>query len=229
MMSAHTQDEIFSAEGDQWFERNKTFLVPKEGRSDVTTTFLRGASFRPKAILDIGCANGYFLDHVVSLFPGAEGYGIEPSARAVEDGQTHFPRLHLSRGASHELGAYRDGQFDCIILQFVLHWVDRRHLLKTIAEVDRVLADGGHVLIADFFPAEPCKTRYHHLPNEEVYTYKQPYWELFTATKCYSLLDLREFTHDGSADKNPMNRCALAVLEKRTLEAYPLADIGGTH
>jgi SAM-dependent methyltransferase len=230
MQSPISQDQIFLTEGDQWFRRNQGFLVPTETRDDAVSRFLRSASFAPKRFLDIGCANGYALDYLVRLFPGASGDGIEPSAEAVQDGQTRFPHLRLTRGVSHDLRAYADGQFDCITATFILHWVDRAQLWNTVAEIDRVLADGGHLLIADFAPPTPCKTRYHHLPDQAVYTYKQAYWELFTASPRYAITQLQPFTHDGGADTDPMNRCMLAVLEKRSLDAaYPLVTVGNAH
>ena len=80
----------------------------------------------------------------------------------------------------------------------------------------------GRLIILDFAPSFICKTEYHHLPGQEVYTYKQPYWELFTASQIYSLVYLEEFEHNKKAELENRNLCKIAVLEKRIDNNYLL-------
>lgn len=214
------QHDIFKYEGNRWFSRNPRHLQPDY--PDHITAFLRTVSLRPKRILDIGCANGYRLQMIRGIIPDAEAYGIEPSNKAVQDGIEHYPELHLAEGFSHDLSLFSDNYFDMVVVSFVLHWVDRTKLLTTISEIDRVLNDGGTVMIQDFAPGTPCKTSYHHLPEESVFTYKQAYWTVFTASNLYSTIFLQEFQHDPNESIISRNLCALAVLQKRLDLNYPL-------
>ena len=42
-------------------------------------------------------------------------------------------------------------------------------MLRSVAEIDRVLPDGGFLLIGDFYPSLPQRVRYHHLPDQDVF------------------------------------------------------------
>ncbi len=180
------QDEVFTKEGDQWFLRQNGHFVITE--HDQIVSYLNQSGWKPKSVLDIGSSNGYRLDDLLKRFPGATGSGIEISGMAVEDGRKRYPHLSLRQGMSHDLSAFADRSFDTVIISFVFHWVDRSLLLKTVSEIDRVLAEGGRLLIRDFAPLFPCKTPYHHLPGQEVFTYKQPYGDIYLASRLYRTL-----------------------------------------
>lgn len=218
-----TQDEIFLTEGDSWYQRNKSALAMKG--QDRIADYVRAHKLGQKAILDIGASNGWRLN-LIAPSTNAELHGIEPSSDAVKDGNELFPRLKLTQGVSHDLSAYKDAFFDLVIVSFVFHWIDRARLLRTISEIDRVLSDFGHLVIQDFDPGFACKTAYHHLPDQSVFTYKQPYWEIFTASRMYSTVASQEFAHDDSvAEFNANNLCKMVILQKRGNASYPLINL----
>lgn len=214
-----TQDDIFATEGDEWYKRNwdKVAHAPP----DDVHAYVASLIPAPMRLLEIGCSSGCKLQRLVEA-TGAEGHGIELSALAVEDGQKAFPHLHLCQGASHDLRAYDDGLFDVVILNYVFHWVDRSRLLKTVSEIDRVLADHGKVVIQDFAPSAPCRVPYHHLPNDNVYTYKQNYAAMFIASQLYSLLLYHESVHASGDVPTASNRTGLSVIEKRGASNYDI-------
>lgn len=220
------QDDIFlKKEGDQYFKRNRCGL--RSSVDDHLLAYVAQSGWRPKRILDIGCSNGYKLHEFISLRPDCEGYGIEPSQLAIEDGIQRFPELKLSIGVSHDLKKFSENLFDGVLLSFVLHWVDRCKLLQTISEIDRVLTEGGLLLIKDFAPLYPCKTKYHHLNEFDVYTYKQEYWNIFLASHMYRLLYIEEFTHGQVDSLDNQQLCKFAVLEKNSNASYPLVTLEG--
>jgi len=82
------------------------------------------------------------------------------------------------------------GSFDLIIVNFVFHWIDRANLLRSMAEIDRLLEDSGYLIIGDFLPSNLTKVQYHHMEDPKIYTYKQNYAATFTASGLYHLVCL---------------------------------------
>jgi SAM-dependent methyltransferase len=109
--------------------------------------------------------------------------------------------VEFVRGLAHSI-PLRD-PFDLIIVNFVLHWTDRANLLRSVAEVDRLLVDGGFLIIGDFHPSNFVKVRYHHLAAERVFTYKQDYAATFLSSGLYHgvcLLTDADSRPDGHAE-----------------------------
>ena len=82
-----------------------------------------------------------------------------------------------------------------MIVNFVFHWIDRENLLRSIAEVDRLVRDGGWLIIGDFLPSNRLQVRYHHLQDETVFTFKQNYADTFLASGLYHQVSLLTGDH----------------------------------
>lgn len=218
------QDDIFSAsEGDQWFQRNRDAINNQAHRdADATLRLLaKHPDIQPQRALEIGCANGWRLEELRKRY-GAAGTGVEPSTKAVAEGEKLFPNLHLHKGVAASL-PLPDAEFDLVILHLTLHWIARPNLFRSLAEIDRVTADGGYLIIADFLPAAPTKVTYHHLPGQNVFTYKQDYAQIFTASSLYKELDRMFFHHDLRVpdDQIPPNaRSSCTLLQKSLQDLY---------
>ena len=208
-----TQDEIFTAsEADQWFERNKHVLQRLDD-GDIPLRLAELYKLAPRSVLEIGAANGYRVAEIARR-TGARAVAIEPSPRAIEDGRTRFPNVEFHQGQARELPV--EGTFDLVIVHFVLHWIDRRNLLRCVAEIDRVVADGGCLLIGDFHPWHPARNKYHHLPDADVMTYKQDYSQIFVATEQYQpvgMLTGYGFQLDAAVPDD--RRAGVTLLRKR--------------
>jgi SAM-dependent methyltransferase len=208
-----TQDEIFTAsEADQWFERNKQVLEHLD-EHDIPLRLVELYKLAPKSVLEIGAANGYRVAEIARR-TGARAVAIEPSGKAIEDGRTRFPHVEFHQGQARQLPI--DGTFDLVIVHFVLHWIDRSNLMKCVAEIDRVVADGGYLIIGDFHPWQPARNKYHHLPDESVMTYKQDYAQVFIAAGIYQpvgLLTSYGFVLDAAVPDD--RRAGVTLLRKR--------------
>jgi len=211
------QDDIFfNSEGDQWFIRNQAKITERHNdkTDDPVLTMIDKSGLKPNQVLEIGCSNGWRLDLIKRKY-GVRCVGVEPSLQAVEDGQKNYPSLELYRGRASALPI--EDTFDLVVVPFVLHWVARDELLHSVAEVDRVVADQGFLIISDFAPDWPMRVPYHHLPNQEVYTYKMNYSEVFIATGLYQLVAHFTFNHDCDKVKavdNSASRGACTLLRK---------------
>lgn len=217
------QDGVFFRnEGDNWFLRNKEKLtIGKAAELDTPLYLIAKYGILPKRTLEIGCSNGWRLACIEKRY-GSKCIGVEPSSVAIREGKKSYPNITLKRGIACSLPT--KGTFDLVILSFVFHWVSRETLIKSIAEVDRVTADKGYVIIADFFPDFPSKIPYHHLPDNQVFTYKTDYASIFTSTNLYTLIATLTFDHDNAKSFLPntpsRNRAVCSLLKKSLSEFY---------
>jgi ubiquinone/menaquinone biosynthesis C-methylase UbiE len=227
-----TQDAIFlESEADRWFERNHKMLDADCAlTTDPVLRVLSESAIRPRCCLEVGASNGYRLEAIRRSL-GASVTALEPSAEAIADGRRRFPGVRFVQGLAHALD-FPDGSFDFVIVSFVLHWVDRTRLMRSVAELDRVLVDGGNLLIADFLPDGPERVPYHHLPAQDVWTYKQDYAAMLIASHLYRMVHrqmvdyrTREFSEAAPADA----RFAITLLQKSLGAGYRVAKLPETH
>lgn len=220
------QDSIFyNGEGDRWFRRNKIALdKPDRIKNDIPLKILEQNKFeiQPKKILEIGCSHGWRLEELRNRWD-AQCTGVDPSEEALQEGASKYPQIKFLRGLVSQLPIIESEQFDLVIVNFVFHWISRASLLQSLAEADRVVKDGGYLLIGDFYPDAPTLRPYHHLPNESVYTFKQDYSLVFTASNLYQVVNQAEFDHDSNIirdDSRPENRGRCTLLKKSLNSFY---------
>lgn len=209
------QDDVFrSGEGDNWFLRNLAHLSAAVDEDKVAQTVRRLAETEQiTSICELGCANGWRLALLNDqMGPLGRVAGADISEKAIKDGRQRWPDLELKVGSTDipNLG----GLFDVVILSFVLHWVARDRLARTVAAVDMLVKEGGHVVLADFLPDQPCKRPYHHRQDVELFTYKQDYRTCFTGLQLYELTESEIFSHGGQATVDEQDRAVCALLRK---------------
>lgn len=213
------QDKIFlEKEGDNWFGRNKK-KIRENRRPDPALLLLDQYDLKPKKVLEVGASNGWRLALIEERYQ-SKCIGIEPSKKAVADGKKSYPNVDLRRGLASKIPLKE--KFDLVVVNYVLHWISREELLRSVAEIDRMVNDGGYLIIGDFLPDHPTKVPYHHLPKEKVYTYKQDYAELFSATSLYRIVAKQTFRTDEHTfvpDVSSGDR-AVATLFKKSLTDY---------
>ena len=178
---------FLKGEGDNWFKRNEKYLKSVELEKDMPLKLIVNYNIKPKKVLEIGCSNGFRLHMISNLFD-CECLGIEPSKKAILDGRNKYKNIKLLRGTCSKLPT--NEKFDLVIVNFVLHWIDRNDLKNCFNEIDRVLDKKGILILGDFYPKNSMKNKYHHLPDENLYTYKEDY-----ATKICDYLDYVHIAH----------------------------------
>jgi SAM-dependent methyltransferase len=220
-----TQDHVFyDGESDAWFQRNKQALENSNvvDTIDPVLALILLAGLTPEHAIEIGASNGYRL-HGLHQRYGSHVTAVEPSSAAIADGQARYPEVEFLRGVASHIPVVRDGAFDLAIVNFVFHWIDRATLLRSVAEVDRMVADGGYLVIGDFYPAQPQRISYHHLPNEDIWTYKQDYAAMFLASNLYTLVlwhTLDHSEHLVAPAVVPGERTYVVLLRKTVHERY---------
>lgn len=203
---------------DSWFSRNLSKL--SEDAALVKSTRFFADHIRPRQrILEIGTANGHQL-HKLQKLTGCEAYGVDPSTLAVSDGKIKYPHLNLSVGTADQL-QFPDLSFDVVLFGFCLYLVDRSLLMRAVSEADRVLMQGGRLMIVDFDPSIPHRRSFAH--QQGLWSYKMRYPDLWLANPEYVLDAKCSYSHEGDRfHTDPGERVAAWVLVKQnTDDAYP--------
>jgi ubiquinone/menaquinone biosynthesis C-methylase UbiE len=149
--------------------------------------------------------------------------GVDPSEAAITQGRAAYPNVQFLQGVASALPIEQDSGFDLVVVSSVFHWIDRSTLLRSCAEADRMLAEGGFLVIGDFYPALPERVNYHHRTDVELYTYKQNYAEIFIATRLYTQFASLAFARQGwvcRPDVQPSDRYQVCALKKTGKEGY---------
>lgn len=222
------QDNIFmQSEGDRWFERNRSALSRFDPGADLCMRLIDLYDLRPESVLEIGAANGFRLA-AIHTRTAARVVGVEPSARAILEGKASYPFVSFVRALAHAIPLRE--RFELVIVNFVFHWIDRARLLESMSEADRLVGDGGFLIVGDFHPAHRWRVRYHHLADQDVHTYKQNYAEPFLACGLYHpvcLLTADHGTKKLDARAGEDGRIGAWLLRKQTREHYMMKELDG--
>ncbi|WP_460797472.1 class I SAM-dependent methyltransferase [Microbacterium sp. GXF0217] len=105
-------------------------------------------------LLDAGCGPGHWTRFLHD--GGREAVGVDLSSELVDAARTRFPDLDLTRASLHDL-PFEDASFGGILAWYSLIHTPPAELPSILAELARVLAPGGSVLVGFFdgAPREP--------------------------------------------------------------------------
>lgn len=218
-----SQKEAFlESEADAWFSRNHERLAARDfSRDDTVASAVVGlvaqetwgTAARPK-ILEIGCGEARRLAWLAQTL-GAEVFGVEPSAKAVEAACSRS--VNAQRGTADEL-PFASGMFDVVIFGFCLSLCDRQDLFRIAQEADRVLKPESWLVIQDFHATSPLQREYHH--RHGLKTFKMDYRTLFDWHPDYVCYSHRVVHHGTDAfTDDPQEWVATSVLRKRSISA----------
>lgn len=196
-MKDSSQDRHYlETEADAFFERNSAGIDPTvlRPKKRAIAAALDRCALRPRRVLEYGCHIGDLLLHLTET-TGAECWGVEPSTKAVERGQQAFgDRVQLRQGTIADNPVNADsaasGSFDVVIVDDVFCWVSRETIFQSMANIDDMLADGGHLYIREFAPLRSSRNRNHHVQGAEVFCYKPAglHYRMFTAPGTYAVV-----------------------------------------
>lgn len=111
---------------------------------------------RPFRVLDVGCGTGVFAERMRASLPNAEVWGVDLVSAMLDKGRDRW-RAHAGRvvpvqGDSERL-PFGTGTFDAITCANSFHHYPRQD--RAVAEMRRVLAPGGSLLLIDGFRDGP--------------------------------------------------------------------------
>lgn len=222
-MSNSQKKSFLTYEADNWFERNKSIINSYTASGDKVIELIQRYNVDCESFLEIGCSAGYRLKALKELYPKSTVFGIEPSKKAIEFGKESYKNINFLHGTADDLSNFENESLDVIIVGFVFYVIDRNILFKVISEIDRVLKNGGVIIIIDFFSESSLKNSYQHIDEFQAYSYKQNYDEIFTISKLYYLLDKSTFSHSTKkldASNDYYDKYSISLLKKDINPSY---------
>ena len=222
-MKTDQKNAFLNYEADEWFSRNKKTVQNYDSTKDEVINLISQYNLKADSILELGSSAGYRLHALNEIYPSSDITGLEPSKLAIEFGLKNYPRVNFIHGTADDLTCFKDNSIDLIIVGFIFYVIDRNLLLKVISEIDRVLKNGGVIIVIDFFSEIPVKNVYEHISEIQAFSYKQNYEEIFTASKLYYLIDKSSYSHidrlkDSSSDY--FNKYSISLLKKDLEASY---------
>lgn len=201
---------FLNGEGQAWLNRNKAKLPHKD---DPVLEAIKSNLLRPKKALEVGCADGWRLFELEKEYK-CLCTGIDPGIQHSQI--TGMVSLH--RGVASNLQLFRHNSFDLVIYGFCLYLCDPEDYFKIVAEGDRVLADGGHLIIYDFnldafqFPHSRI---YEHMPS--LFSHKMRFENLWKCHPAYVSLSQHLMGKDNDLT-------SVTVLKKDMQHSFPVED-----
>jgi ubiquinone/menaquinone biosynthesis C-methylase UbiE len=182
--------------------------LPKGDDPVLNTLILM--DMKPTMVVEIGCSDGWRLEGIRQKF-NCKCYGVDPSGLAIINGRKDYPHICLSAGVADDL-PYPDSISDVVIFGHCLYTCPQEKLFEIAAEADRVLIDGGHIIVYDFYPKVPYYNQ--SVDCEWTMTYKMDYSEMFSWHPYYKMVYRNILTEEGTVAED---RLILAVLRKVTM------------
>ena len=175
-------DLMMDSEADAWFARNRSKL----GKRDPVSEMIESAGIKPKFVLEVGSCNGWRLRKLRDKY-GCIVFGVEPGMEAcIEAAGKAVPAFQATAAG---LPANSD-TFDLVIYGFCLYLCDPADWFKIVAEGDRVLKTGGHLIVHDFAEtAQPFARPYEH--REGILSYHYDFAKLWHANPLYHMVQRR--------------------------------------
>ena len=199
-MKHHPQPTAFlKGEGKAWLDRNIDKLNKMTEKDDPVIQAMIGCKLKPKSVLEVGCANGWRLN-ILRTIMGCEIYGLEPGLTTSFDG-------YIFQGVANEIPFFAR-TFDLIIYGWCLYLCDPEDYFKIAAEGDRVLQDGGHLIIHDFNDYPIFKTKYKH--KEGLWSYHYDFSKLWLSHPAYHVVG------------RTMQKDTSVTILKKNLDCFPV-------
>ncbi|MBT7623275.1 MAG: class I SAM-dependent methyltransferase [Flavobacteriaceae bacterium] len=213
-MTEKQKNTFLNQEGDQWFKRNKPFF--SKNSHSIAECILPFINDENK-ILEVGSSDGTKLNYISQKLSNfsLDLYGVDPSKEAIKSGNSEFPELKLSIGTSDHL-EFTNNFFDLIIIGSCFYLIDRELIYKTISEIDRLLKEGGYLVITDFDTPYPVKLKYGH--SNGMFSYKNDYSNFFLGGCHYDLI--QKIPHGNSKnnfDSHINDRTSTSILYKELI------------
>jgi len=175
-----------------------------------------------RSILELGCTTGFRLEKARQGF-GARCCGLEISPAAVAEGRTKYPQVEIVEGAApRDLESWDGETFDVVIVGHFEYLLPRSELFALAAGVDRLLADGGHLVVMDFLYPHAASAPYLH--SDQLRVFKHDPSAPWTWSPTYTLTgrQVYEISRSPQDCTDPRAWQTVDVVRKFSAgEAYP--------
>lgn len=192
-------------DADAWYERNKD-KIGLGGDLVIDAIVDHCCPEGSDRVFEFGCANGWRLERLME-YAGVDAWGSELSLLAIRDADKRI-KMNMEPAVA---------SCDLVIMGFCLYLIQPDSLTYWVHYADKILADGGHLVIHDFLPDHPYSRIFEH--NKELRSRKMDHAQLWLAHPAYSLVERRVM---GDGD----DRTHVSILRKDLGNAFPLKEVG---
>lgn len=145
----HAQSIGASGEEPEYFARYKA----RDARR------ISAAGLPREDVLDFGTGIGNSLPHLQEAFPGCRLVGIDVSRRSLEIARERFGAIAELAQFDGQAIPYPEDRFGLALVACVFHHVDPAGHVGALAELRRVLAPGGWLVVYEHNPFNPLTVR----------------------------------------------------------------------
>jgi SAM-dependent methyltransferase len=218
-----SQEQVFvKAEADAWYGRGGSKNIkPAPLEHPVIKSLVDIGMSKKGRILDLGGGNGWVSAGILEAYSDWSAHVVEPSRKAVDHGKQLFGNISFTKGSISDFSDMPSGEFDLVLVLGVMCWIDRRYLSQSIANIDLKLADGGMLVLTDFYSPFNRSNKYKHFDG--IKTFKQDYSETLKSLGIYTEIFRRqkESFSTGYKSEDPYDRwSSLVVLRKDLSSRY---------
>ena len=182
----------------------------------------------PPHVAEVGCSDGWRLKQIYKEFEQLYSkqscclFGIDPSQDGIVQGNKpdeisrhrnkNFGNYLWLYQSTSNLLPYVDKNVDILVFGFCLYLVPPELLTETMKEADRVLTDGGYLIIYDFFNENQKFCDYKH--NEKIKVNKMDFTKMFLWHPSYRLIEHITVDHKDGEGDDENDRVGISVLKK---------------
>ena len=153
--------------------------------------------FKPKRILDLGCAVGHSTVPYAEAFPDAEVHAVDVAAPMLRYAHARAEDLgvavHYSQQNAEAMD-FEDGSFDLIVSHILLHETSERAIHNIVRECHRLLRKGGMMVHAETPPYKGMDPFDAFLLDWDTRNNNEPFW-----ARSHEI-DLKQLSKSGGFD-----------------------------
>jgi len=188
----------------------------------------RRPGFKPKRILDLGCAVGHSTVPYAKAFPEAEVYAVDVAAPMLRYAHARAEALgakvHFSQQNAEALD-FRNNYFDLIVSHILLHETSAKAMPRIVAECHRLLKKGGQMIHVETPPYKDMEPFDEFMLDWDTRNNNEPFWaaahEFDHARLC------RKAGFPEGAEFEGLIPSAFQVADKDRSHVFQGGDFGG--
>ena len=158
---------------------------------------LRGKDQRKTRVLDVACGNGRFLEQALAAFPRLKAMGLDLSPAYLGKARRRlqaYPHVELIAGQAEAI-PLETGQVDLASCVYLFHELPPRVRPLVAAEIARVVAPGGGLVLADSLQlgdAPDLDQMLEYFPHG----FHEPYYGSYLKEDLIGLFEAAGFVHE---------------------------------
>ena len=210
---------IKNKEADDFFLRNIKHYNENLFDEKIIN-LIKTNNLKAEKVLEIGCANGKYLNQYSKLLKSKKSYGVDLSKKAIEDGKRKYKNLNLLKISSLEIDKIKLN-FDFIICGFFLYQLDRELIFNQFDLIYKKLNKNGLLLIVDFDPL--FKHSNINFNKKNLMSYKMSYDNFLVESGLFEILyKLKYKTLTRDKRKFKSDKISLTLFKKINFQkSYP--------